>query len=67
MKKIIKIGGETYTSWYKLLKNFWYSADLKIWKIGWFQKKLKENGRNGYKKVIKLYKLFRMSCTKNYW
>ena len=24
------------------MKRFWYSVDLKIWKIVWFQKKLKE-------------------------
>ena len=42
IKKIEGLEGETYTSWYKFLTLFWYSADLKKWKIRWFQKNYKK-------------------------
>ena len=42
IRKIKRIEGEPYTSWYNFLNYFWYSADLKNWKIGWFQKNYKK-------------------------
>ena len=41
IRKIKRIEGEPYTSWYKFLNFFWYSADLKKWKIGWCKKDYK--------------------------